>query len=302
MGWKRDFQRNPLQTSTLERLGLDFGRFWDRFLELFPRKLLSIGELLRSKIVSRTFQVRAPKTFPRRPQDGPRRPKTAQDGPRTALRRPQDAPRRPQEALRRVQEAQVLPSLPRRPQIPAGRPNSPPRPPKRPTRHFREVGPQTPRAIPKNPGPFPRAFLDAGPRLELDARVGFSSRAKFPRPPGNSQDPWALPRKPGHGLLRKPPPKRLERAKRTARTEHTESFHPRTSSMAPSASPTDQPKRRGRAVIAKRPSIRRAPATQGAGGCAACQIQPADSADFLPKSPSSGRRDYRPPGILMGSS
>ena len=43
--------------------------------------------------------------------------------------------------------------------------------------------------------------------------------------------------------------------------------------MAPSASPSDQPKRRGRAVIAKRPSIRRAPATQGAGGCAACQTK-----------------------------
>ena len=210
---------------------------------------------------------RGPQDGPRGAQDGPRRPqdgpKTAQDGPRTALRRPQDAPRRPQEAPRRVQEAQEPPSPPRRPQTPAGRPKSPPGPPKRPTRHFREVGPQTPRAIPKNPGPFPRAFLDAGPRLELDARVGFGSRAKFPRLPGNSQDPWALPRKPGHGLLRKPPPKRLERAKRTARTEHTESFHPRTSSMAPSASPSDQPKRRGRAVIAKRPPIRRSTSSAG---------------------------------------
>ena len=29
LGWKDDFQRNPLQTSILDGLGLDFGKFWD---------------------------------------------------------------------------------------------------------------------------------------------------------------------------------------------------------------------------------------------------------------------------------
>ena len=137
MGWKRDFQRYPLQTSTLERLGIDFRRFWDRFLELFPRNLLSIGELLRSKIVSRTFQVRAskksgasrsmsnqvylgvvlePKTPPRRPKmppKTPRRGKTPPRRPKTPPRRAQDAPKTPQRRPKRPQE------VPRRPPRPS---------------------------------------------------------------------------------------------------------------------------------------------------------------------------------------
>ena len=153
----------------------------------------------------------------------------------------QDAPEKRPDASKKPKSPQALQDAPRPPRDAQRAPRDPRRGPRDTFERSVPRCPQTPRAIPKNPGPFPRAFLDAGPRLELDARVGFSSRAKFPRLPGNSQDPWAFSRKPGHGLLRKPPPKRLERAKQTARAEHTESFHPRTPSMAPSASPTDQP-------------------------------------------------------------
>ena len=121
MGWKRDIQRNPLQTSTLERLGLDFGRFWDRFLELFSMKFaehwgafaiqdrfenlpsaslqkerrfpfhvksgLSWGGFARQSAPRRTQDV------PRRAQDAPRRDKTRQVAHKTGQRRPKRPPR-----------------------------------------------------------------------------------------------------------------------------------------------------------------------------------------------------------------
>ena len=98
---------------------LDFGASWARFWEVwgsnftaFTRTLRSAGELLRSKTVSRTFQVRASKksgasrsmsnqvflrakTAPRRLQDAPRRAKICQDAPKRARRRPKTLPRCP---------------------------------------------------------------------------------------------------------------------------------------------------------------------------------------------------------------
>ena len=115
---------------------LDFGTSWARFgevlgsiFEAFTRNLLSVGELLRSKIVSRTFQVRAfkksgasrsmsnqvylgvvlrAKTRQDAPKTCPDAPKTRQDAPRRAkwrTRRAKDAPRGRQEAPRRAQDA-----------------------------------------------------------------------------------------------------------------------------------------------------------------------------------------------------
>ena len=98
-------------------LGSILGGFGMDFWSFFPRNLLSIGELLRSKIVSRTFQVRAskksgasrsmsnqvylgvvlePKTPPRRPKTlpkTPRRGKTPPRRPKRCLGAAQDAPK-----------------------------------------------------------------------------------------------------------------------------------------------------------------------------------------------------------------
>ena len=178
MGWKSDFQRNLLQTSILERLGLDFGRFWDRILQLLQEICGALGSFCDQRSFREPSKCEPPKRAalpvpcqirfilggfwsPRRLQDGPRCLQEPQD----AARRPQDAPKTRQDDPKRPQDA----------------PKTPQDTPKTAPGHLQD-DPKTP---PRRPKIFPRRPQDG---------------SKLPRHPKmltrRPKRPWMPPKRP----------------------------------------------------------------------------------------------------------
>ena len=151
MGWKRDFQRNLLQTSILERLGLDFGRFWDRILQLLQEICGALGSFCDQKSFREPSKCEPPK---RAALPVPCQIRFilggfgAQDASKTA----QDASKTAQDASKNLKMRQDAPKTPpRRGKTPPRRPKTPPRRPKTPQ--------EVPRRLPRPSQIHPKSIL-----------------------------------------------------------------------------------------------------------------------------------------------